>query len=306
MVDLGDYQCNDTGGAAACTGPQSVFLRAMSPESYEVTATASFEGLMDAAVAVGADAVWVAGVPRNPSSGGLFRMDPGTGDVSSRLPVDSPSAVDLGEDSVWVTSEARGALIRVDPGSGEKMADVNVSSGGASGVAAGESAVWVASWGPVSGPGGEDRYGGKKLIRVNPDTDEVTAEIPIEQNAPEGGASSVAVDEETGAVWATSVNGKLVRVDPGTNRIVAELDLGDYAWEVETFAGDAWVIYETGVNDPSTPATQRIARIDSGTKRPVGSIAVDGARDLAVGRDALWLTSSDIESGAGSLTRIEP
>lgn len=306
LVDLGNYECDDTGGgAAACAAPRTIFLRALSPESYEFSTRVPFKGSMDASVAFGAGSVWVSAIPQNPSSGGLFRVEPETGEVLSRLPVESSTAVAFGEGSVWVTSEERGALLRVDPDTGETTAEIKASSGGANDLAVGGGAVWVASWGPVSGPVGQDHFKGKKLVRVDPETGEVAAEVPIEQNVLEGGVSSVAVDDETGAVWATSVNGKLFRVDPETNRIVAEVNLGDYAWKVETFAGDAWVIYETGINDPSG-ATQCVVRIDSETNRPVGSMKVKNARDLAAGRDALWLTTSDVESGAGSLTRIVP
>lgn len=298
LTDYGNYECNDTGGgAAACAAPQKMFLRAMSPESYKVTATIPFKGAMDASVAFGADSVWVA-VGQNPSSGGLFQIDPKTGEVLSRLPVESSTALAFGEGSVWVTSEARGALLRVDPDTGKMTANIKVSSGGLSGVAVGEGAVWVASWGPASEAGGQDRFGDKKLVRVDPGTNEVVAEIPIEQDALEGGASSVDVDEESGAVWVTSVNGKLFRVDPENNRVVAGIELGDYAWEVETFAGDAWTIYETGVNDASGASIQRVARIDSKTNQVLGPMKAEDVSGLAAGKDALWFSSD-------SLTRIE-
>ena len=308
-VDLGDYECDDTnvvGGAAACAGPQTIFLRAMSPQDYNVSSTVPFKGYMDASVAFGSGSVWVSAISQNPSYSSLFRVDPATGEVLSRLPIKSALTAAFGEGSVWVTSEERGVLVKVDPETGEKTAEIKVSAGGANDVVVGEGSVWVASWGPASGPARQDRFGGKKIIRVDSNTGEVVAEIPIEPNALEGGASSVSVDGETGAVWVTSVNGKLIRIDPETNRIVAEVKLGDYAWKVETFAGDAWAIYETGVDAASGTPTQGVARIDSVTNQVVGSIEAKDAIGFAPGRDVPWLTTSNMEKGTGTLTRIVP
>ncbi len=306
LFDLGDYRCKDTGGAGACVAPERVFLRRMPPATKEVSAVQPLEASEVAGVAFGAGSAWIAANLPGPASGVLFESDAKTSKVLARLTIASPAGVAFGEGSVWVTSADRGTLLRLDPRTGEATANIKVSEGGTNAVEVGDKAVWVASWGAPARTAGHDRFGGKKVVRVDPETNRVTAEIPVEEKAPEGGASSVAVDEESGAVWTTSVNGKLFRLDPQTNRKVAEVELGDYAWEVETFAGDAWVIYETGVYDPSKSATRRVARIDSATNQVVGSVEAKGASDLAVGREALWLTTSSMEDGTGSLTRIVP
>lgn len=316
LVDYGDYKCADTGAdmgsvggqasAGSCVAPEKVFLRRMDPETNEVSSATPLNGSEIADVAFGAGSAWIVVNYPAPSSGALFEMDSKTSETLARIPIASPSGVAFAEGSVWVVSGNRGTLLRLDPETGEATANIKVSGGGAGDVAVGDKVMWVANWGSPARPVGQDRFGGKKVVRVDPETNSVAAEAPVEQKAPEGGASSVAVDEQSGAVWATSVNGKLFRLAPETNRKVAEIKLGDYAWEVETFAGDAWVIYETGVYDPSETSTQRAARIDSATNQVIGSIEAKDASGLAAGRNALWLTISNMEKGTGALTRIVP
>ena len=315
-VDLGGYKCADTGSemggaggqaaAGSCLAPEKVFLRRVSPEADEVSGAIPLKGSEVTDIAFGDESAWIGVNYPGPSSGALFELSSKTSKILDRSPVASPAGVAFGEGSVWVTSGDRGTLLRLDPRTGEATANIKVSGGGTNAVALGEGAVWVASWGTPSGSNGQDRFGGKEVVRVDPETNGVAAEIPVEENALEGGASSVTVDKETGAVWATSVNGKLFRLDPETNQTVAEVKLGDYAWEVETFAGDVWVIYETGVYDPSQKATQRVARIDADNNKVIGSREAKNASGLAAGQNALWLTTSSMENGAGTLTRIIP
>ena len=59
---------------------------------------------------------------------------------------------------------------------------------------------------------------------MDPETNRVVAEIPIEADSPDGGAQGVAVGE--GATWVTSVGGKLFKVDPRTVQAVGDEDLG--------------------------------------------------------------------------------
>ena len=101
------------------------------------------EGLNGLSLAVGRDAVWVAG------SSGLTKIDAATGvvlgsnDVGSEAFSESAS-VALGADAVWFAASSGPTLFKIDPetiGTSETFA----VGRGPSGVAIGEGAVWVAN-----------------------------------------------------------------------------------------------------------------------------------------------------------------
>jgi len=229
--------------------------------------------------------------------------------------VKSPLGVDFGDGALWVASR-NGAVSRVDPGSGEVEAKIRVSAGGANDVAVDEKsgAVWVAVTGsPEDGAelSPEDYDRGTrpepnedfKLVRVDLAANRVVAEVPIEENAIEGGASSVAVGG--GAVWVTSVNGKLLRVDPDTNRVVDKLSIGDYSFDVEASEESIWASSEVNVNDHAT-YTHRLTRVDPTSNHVVDSVDVKNASGLALAESSAWATSGNIETGEGSLISLTP
>jgi TolB protein len=83
------------------------------PQTSEVVATIPLEGLSgyDDEIAIGAGAVWVAGVnltgPSEERGANLVRIDPTTNTITAVLPV-SAFSVRAGADAVWVTSPADG------------------------------------------------------------------------------------------------------------------------------------------------------------------------------------------------------
>lgn len=315
VTDLGDYKCDDTPGIeASCASPESVFLKRMDPETRKVTATIPLRGADGVTLAFGAGSVWISLQSYNPSRGGVLRLDPETNEVMDRIPVRDPSGLDFGEGSLWITSFDSGAVSRVDPATKKVVEEIKASGGSTSDVAVGEGSVWVASWSPEGNPNlsEEDYERGTlpepsedaKLVRIDPASGEVVAEIPVENRAIEGGASSVAVDE-TGAVWVTSVNARLLRVDPGTNEVVAELHVGDYSFEVGAGAGSVWTTSEVNVNSANS-YTNRLTRVDPASNTISGHLDRDGASGLAFEDGVVWLGSGDIETGKGSLTKITP
>lgn len=316
VTDLGDYRCDDTPGVeTSCTGPEEVFLERLDPKTREAVAKIPLRGTEGVSMAFGAGDAWISyDNYLRPSKSGVLRLDLETNEITHRIPVKGPSGVAFGEGSVWVTSVDSGTVARVEPDTNEVAEEIEVSSGGASDVAVGEGSVWVASWGP---PGGDSKLSEEdyergirpepledaKLARLDPESGEVVAEVPVEDRAIEGGASSVAV--EGGAVWVTSVNAKLLRVDPETNEVVARIDVGDYSFEVETGAGAVWTVSEVNV-DSTDAYTKRLTRVDPETNRANGSLDVEGAGGLAIEDDAVWLSTSNIERGEGALIQIEP
>ncbi len=326
VTNLGDYTCDDTPGdlpsgqssSASCASPEEVFLRRVDPETREVLATIPLEGSIIKVAAFGAGSVWASSIdtasPSGPS-GEVLRIDPGTNQIVGEISVGDPGEVAFGEDSLWVTNARDGTVSRIDPETGEVMAEIKVSTGGVSDVPVDERSGtrWVTN--TASGPPRafippedyergvrSEPAGDAKLVRVDARTNQMVAEIPIENTAIEGGASSVAVGKD--AVWVTSVNGKLFRVNPATNEVVAEVPLGDYSFDVEASEGGVWATSEVDVHSPAS-YTHRLTLLNLATNGVTSSVEIENASGLALGDGAVWLTTGETETGEGELRRYE-
>src|SRR5215217_2377736 len=148
--------------------------------------------------------------------------------------------------SVWVTSAGYGTVSRIDPQSDKVVAKIRVGRGVVD-IATDESsgAVWVASAYLPKDYGGDDnpKYSeDRNLTRVDPETNRVVEEIPIEAHSQYGGAGNVAVGE--GAVWMLSEDGKLLKVDPATNEIVAMVDVGHWSSHLAIYRGWVWAMVQ--------------------------------------------------------------
>jgi hypothetical protein len=129
--------------------------------------------------------------------------------------------------SLWVSFyEGSGGefLARVDPGTGEILARIDaVSPGwvtGGGGLAAGFDDIWATGgWEPAV------------VKRIDPDTNEVTATIPL------GGTEGADIAVGAGAVWVAFTDDDhsgLARIDPSTNEVVATSTIeSDYVRSVE-------------------------------------------------------------------------
>jgi streptogramin lyase len=302
---IGDSASASAEAEASCGGGGlgKTHLKRVDPRTGEVVTAIPFEGSWGTPglteVAVGAGSVWVSHGeytgprPARSPLDFVHRVDPRTNRVVDRIPVDSPTGLDFGFGSVWVTSPTFGTLSRIDPRTGEVVAKIDVDRGAVE-VAVDESsgAVWVAglsSWKP--------KPENNKLSRVDPETNRVVAEIPIRADARDGGADNVAVGE--GAVWVLSVDGRLLKVDPETNEVAGMVSVGYFAWD------SPLVVYGDGVWTMVQTNTIRLVRADPSTMdvvayedlKPFYSIA-PGA--LAAGGGYLWFSS-----GKG-LARVAP
>ena len=103
------------------------------------------------AIAVGADAVWVA----NGLDGTVSRIDPASDAVVATVGVgDGPSAVAVSPDGVWAASEVRGTVSRLDPDTNTVAGTIRVGSAPA-GAAVVDDGLWVTTRGaPTSHRGG--------------------------------------------------------------------------------------------------------------------------------------------------------
>ncbi len=183
------------------------------PQTSEVVATIPLEGLSgyDDEIAIGAGAVWVAGVnltgPSEERGANLLRIDPMTNSINAVLPV-SAFSVRAGAGAVWVTSPADGvndslhkpeawAAREIDPTTNEVSAPIPLP-GNVSGVlAVTADGVWFS---------GYDVEGLIHPLRLQDEA--FDASVP-----PIGSVyTDIAFDEAFGTIWVAATSG-LKRVE---------------------------------------------------------------------------------------------
>jgi hypothetical protein len=164
-------------------------------------------------------------------------------------------------------------------------------------IAFGEGAVWVT----VFGRGGAR----ERVLRVDPDTNEVTARIPVE-----GGPFEIAAGR--GAVWVTGNfirrEDVLQRIDPKTNRVVATIELpGRYAGPVATGPGGVWLL----VSARDDTRSQSLVRIDTASNEVARTVPLRAGRyvsQLAVAKRVVWLLALRVGNTdllPGEVTRFD-
>ena len=226
----------------------------------------------------------------------LKRLEPRTGEETAAVTLKdfatNTTEVAVGAGSAWVssTSGEAGAVLKVDLGTNRVVDRIPVGS--PTGVAFGQGSVWVTS----SGTG--------MLSRVDPRTGEVAARIEVGR-----GATDVAVDEGSGAVWVASgsfflgegfEHNKLSRVDAATNRVVAEIPIAAHepeggAFRVAVGEGAVWAQGVSGGLFKVDPATNEVV-----AERDLG----DYSSDLAVHGGSVWATAQ--ASVGTQLYRVDP
>ena len=294
---------------ACAAGPAKTLLERVDPRTGEVGKEIPLKGLNDAftQVAFGAGSVWVSSgyyemgpAPKRGPGDVVFRIDPRTNRVVDRIPVDPPSGLAFGHGSVWATSAGYGTVSRIDPQRDKVVAKIKVGRGAVD-IAADESsgAVWVASGHLPKDYGGYDfpKYSeDRNLTRVDPTTNRVVEEIPIEAHSQYGGgANNVAVGE--GAVWVLSGDGNLLKVDPATNEIAAMVSVGDSPSHLAVYGGGVWAMVQV--------KEFRLVRVDPHTmnivaSEDIGPIPKIGTGALAAGGGYVWFSSGE------GLARVSP
>lgn len=251
----------------------------------------------------------------------LLKVDPETRQVLSM--VDEPTfggALEVGAGAVWLASSDESSVVRVDP---ETEAILTTPIGSRPNkIVASEDGVWVTV--------ADDTQSGR-VVRINPETGEVIAEIETP-----GIAESIAVDEVTGDVWVVSLdqtqgkidheNNQLVRIDPATNGISERFEVEGGASSVAA-AEDGKVWVNTGVG-----RKQAMAKINPGNREIESILTFDrgsGNRGSPEIEDGfLWMVAPagpgppegprspgtyfpanlirlDLESGRATVTSIE-
>jgi Tol biopolymer transport system component len=238
--------------------------------------------------------VWVAWFDE--SGARVTRIDAGTNETVATIPIeDSPGWVSGGGGiaegfgSIWVTgaSSQGGVLQRIDPSANRMVSAIQLGKdfyGLAADVAVDENGVWV-----VSMPLGKD--GTSFMYRVDPATDQVITEIPLEY---EYERHVIAVN---GAIvvrqhhWHDDGSGPytiFTSIDASTNSVNANTS-EDKFWGMWTWDGQLWA----GVGDFS--GGNQIVRVDPITLKAISeAVPIDAERlgSFWAGEGGIWFVSA--------------
>lgn len=133
--------------------------------------------------------------------------------------------------------------------------------------------------------------GTPNLVRIDPETNEVVATIPVPDRLCQGFV--VAID----SVWVCTADA-LVRVDPATNAITASVPIKSQQafYQLASGGGAVWALAST------TMLTDTVVRLDTATASTTTFQMSGSVGTLAYGFDALWLTIPT----EGSVVRLDP
>ena len=115
-------------------------------------------------------------------------------------------------DALWLTIPAEGAVVRFDPVT-EESEVVTTGLPNPTGIVAGPDSLWVSLHGANDDQAGA---GDTQLVRIDPESGEMTAEFAI-GGSPQWGVEAWAGDD---AVYVRSTTPWMVHIDPATNEIV--------------------------------------------------------------------------------------
>jgi streptogramin lyase len=212
----------------------------------------------------------------------LLRIDLETGKVRARIDVGgSPGGVIAAGGALWVHDWEQGRLLKVDPSTNRVAGTVTVGSTNGD-VAFAAGAVWTI-----------DARG--TLLRVDPDSAEVTDRVSIGAAAPRG-SSGGALAAAGDTLWVVSGDGPIAELDARTGRILGRARGPDLPLEKSrrTAADDSglWI---------SSPARREVVHIDERTRRVTRFPLHGDPGPLAIVDRRIWVgTMHD----TGGLTRI--
>ena len=133
------------------------------------------------------------------------------------------------------------------------------------------------------------------LSRIDPETNKVTATIPV-------AANSFAAAFGFGAVWVTNTGaprttapGSVQRIEPATNHVVATIPVGPVPRFLAAGEGAVWTLNQ---------GDGTVSRINPATNSVAATIAADvpgGGGDIAAGGGRVW-----VRAGRVLLQAIDP
>jgi hypothetical protein len=236
-----------------------------------------------------------------------FRIDPHTHETLAALPVSGNLMV--GEGAVWLTEFPRfDKLHKIDPRTNQIVSSLMLKPGEGARMAAGEGGVWL-SRRDLAGIGKDlERRGLSHVVRVDPQTNQVAATIPVDHLV-----LDLACGEEH--VWILSgksalfvSNQEVLCLDPHTNQVVATVPVSKLTKHLLVGAGWVWAV-EIGTEFNGPPSVS-VTRINPKTRSVEGApipLARRGYYCAAAGLGALWVCQCgprgfDVLSGVNGQT----
>ena len=188
----------------------------------------------------------------------------------------SPDWMVVTDDAVWVTSSSVNQVVRLDAKTNRRTTIVTINKP-CSGLATGFGSLWVPSCGSHS------------LIRVDPQTGKIQAEIPVGPADSEGG---ITVGAES--VWmASDEKGILGRIDPQSNKVAAEITIPSGSFAPAFADGAVWI---------TSTEHNLLTRVDPQSNRAIASIAIGPQpRFLTTGAGSVWT----LNQGDGTISRVD-
>lgn len=282
-------------------------------------------------VAASDTAVWVYDAP----TGTVTRIDPATNSVVARITVakNSGGSIVIGQQAVWITNADTGIVSRIDPQRNQIAASIKLTPGA---VLLGTSpgAIWVLNFpkdtvtrideqtsrvvvtlssptlpaglpiGITYGAGSvwicnrENHGGAAGVIRIDPQTNQIQAQIDVSENRALWCNGDLKVTAQ--GVWVPIFDTisplrqhLLQRIDPTTNKVADLISLeGDMNTSIAADDHGVWLC------DP----TFGLYRVDPKTRQVVAKLAILGGDSMALGGGSLWLT----RTSDNSVVRITP
>jgi streptogramin lyase len=199
--------------------------------------------------------------------------------------------VAVGDEAVWVAGSLQGdaTLTEIDPSLGRVLRTHDLGRSDPIGIALGSGSLWIT----VNG------IEGSALLRVDPTTAGVVAEIPLPIQLGALAASDDAVWVASAPVPVARTSPVVWRIDTATNEIVATINMADVV-ALAHGTGAVWIArgYSGAVGavrlDPATNAV--VATVDA------GSVGTSHTQIISVGAGAVWL-AGQIQ---GTVLRIDP
>jgi DNA-binding beta-propeller fold protein YncE len=192
------------------------------------------------------------------------------GRVTATIPVGGdPVDVLVSQGAVWVA--AGQSVSRIDPATATTTSMVAV--GPRPRLAAGFGSIWAANNDPS----------GVSVSRIDAQTGQLTATIPITVTAPAVKPTQLAVGADAVWVIASNIsNYQLLRIDPATNQAAAVDTVDDVGGGMAVAGGLVWL------SGRDTQLVAQLLRVNPTTNQIADPIPTDGDAALTAGGGSLW------------------
>lgn len=233
----------------------------------------------------------------------LYVMRP---DGTGVTPIADAPGIGVAGDLAWQPLPAPVVTVEPTPPTDAEVVDTFAVGPDVRSVVLGEGSVWVAT-------SNNDGSEGGRILRIDPETHEVQAEIPVEV-IPTWEVGGGAMVVEGGSLWVTGAiegpgtdgvsDAAVIRIDTSTNEVAQTFDLGGHVGADLTFLeGDLWVLLfgDDGMEvvRADRERGQPIARFRLAATWAHTLVATDGRLITAVGGD-------DAVNVDGRMIQIDP